>query len=368
MGFKDRDGAPLIKWTDAEGAFEHWREFTKGWVPDYSGLSYEKLSGSGIQWPCNEEHPEGCERLYTDFHFKTGAKETETYGHDIETGAARTPVEYEAHDPGGRAIRKAADYSPPEEEPDDEYPFMLTTGRLVYHWHTRTKTGRARELQAAAPEVFVEISEADAGELGVGDGEVIEVASRRGTVRAPARVGRIEPGHVFIPFHYGYWDEAGETDDEGGHTRAANELTLTSWEPVSKQPHFKFAAVQVRKVGAAGLTEKLTDVAGKLFDKASELTDKAMAAAHVERTHVEDYLGTLVEANEQFMKACETVAGRHAEDAEMRLGMAKLSEFSYVAVELLAVCIYLDEQNKRQQAWLTTQIEHRAPHTLVVQQ
>ena len=436
MDFRDKDGEPLVKWSDPEGAFEHWKECSRGWVCDYSGLSYEKLSaGSGVQWPCNEQHPDGAERLYTDFRFKTSAGECETYGHDIETGAARTPVEYEAHDPRGRAILKAAHYSPPEEEPDDEYPFMLTTGRLVYHWHTRTKTGRSQGLQEAAPEVFVEMNERDAEWLGVAEGELVEVASRRGTVRAPAHIGGIEAGHVFIPFHYGYWDEGGETDGEGGHKRAANELTLTSWDPVSKQPHFKFAAVQVRKPGAAGLAEKLSDAAGKVWDTASELTDKAMAAAHVERRHVEDYVGRLVEANEQFMKACETVAARHAEDAEVRLGMAKLSEFSYVAVELLrpfgdvygrrgadepsdirsaalptmpsgsfgllrdlhalyvmsaevhvsltivmqaskelrddellAVCIYIDEQNKRQQAWLMTQIEHRAPHTLVVPQ
>ncbi|HEV2861874.1 MAG TPA: nitrate reductase [Pyrinomonadaceae bacterium] len=436
MEFKDKDGQPLIKWSDPEGAFEHWKECSRGWVCDYSGLSYEKLSGgSGVQWPCNEEHPDGAERLYTDFRFKTSAGECETYGHDIETGAARTPVEYEAHDPGGRAILKAAHYSPPEEEPDDDYPFWLTTGRLVHHWHTRTKTGRSQELQEAAPEVFVEMNEADAEELGIAEGEVVEVASRRGTLRAPARLGGIEPGHVFVPFHYGYWDERGETDEEGGHKRAANELTLTSWDPVSKQPHFKFAAVQVRKTGAEGLTGKLADAAGKLFDRASELADKAMAAAHAERRHVSDYVGRLVEANEQFVEACETVASRHAEDAEMRQGMTKLSEFSYVAAELLrpfedvygakdadepsdlrsavlpsapsgsfgllrdlhalyvmsaevhialtivmqaskelrddellAVCIYLDEQNKRQQAWLVTQIEHRAPHTLVVPQ
>jgi ferredoxin-nitrate reductase len=436
MEFKDKDGRPLVKWADAEGAFNHWREFTKGWVPDYSGLSYAKLSGgSGVQWPCNEEYPEGKERLYTDFRFKTAAHETETYGHDIETGAARTPQEYEAHDPGGRAILKAAHYSPPEEEPDEEYPFRLITGRLVYHWHTRTKTGRVPELQAAASEVFVQMNESDAEALGISEGEVVEVASRRGTVRAPARLGGIEAGHVFIPFHYGYWDEGGESDGEGGHKRAANELTLTSWDPVSKQPYFKFAAVQVRRPGAESLTEKLSDAAGKVWDRASELTDKAMAAAHVERSHVSDYLGTLVEANDQFMKACETVAAHHPEEAEVRQGMTKLSEFSYVAVELLrpfedvygrrdagepsdlrsalfpatrsgsfgllrdlhalyvmsaechislaivmqaskelrddellAVCIYLDEQNKRRQAWLVTQIEHRAPHTLVVPQ
>jgi ferredoxin-nitrate reductase len=436
MDFRDKDGQPLVKWSDAEGAFNHWREFTRGWVCDYSGLSYAKLGeGSGVQWPCNDEYPDGKERLYTDFRFKTAAHETESYGHDIETGAARTPQEYEAHDPGGRAILKAADYTPPEEQPDEDYPFWLTTGRLVYHWHTRTKTARSRELQEAAPEVFAQINEADAERLGINEGEAIEVASRRGSVRAPARLGGVKAGHVFIPFHYGYWDEGGDRGEEGGHARAANELTLASWDPVSKQPYFKFAAVQVRKVGAEGLTDKLADAAGKVLERASELTDKAVSSAHVEREHVSDYMGTLVEANEQFVRACATVTSHHPEEAEVRQGLTKLSKFSGEAVErlrpfaerygrreagepgdlrstlfpatrggsfgllrdlhtlyvmscevhvaltivtqaskelrdesLLAVCMHLDEQNKRQQAWLMTQIEHRAPHTLVVPQ
>jgi ferredoxin-nitrate reductase len=107
MDFRDKDGQALVKWSDAEGAFEHWKERSRGWVCDYSGMSYAKLSrGSGIQWPCNKEHPKGTERLYTDFIFQTDAERCETYGHDIETGAARTPEEYQAHDPGGRAIQK----------------------------------------------------------------------------------------------------------------------------------------------------------------------------------------------------------------------------------------------------------------------
>ena len=75
------------------------------------------------------------------------------------------------------------------------------------------------------------------------ESDLVEVESRRGKVQGPARIGDIAAGHVFIPFHYGYWDTDG-TDP----TRAANELTLTSWDPVSKQPHFKFAAVRIRKV------------------------------------------------------------------------------------------------------------------------
>jgi ferredoxin-nitrate reductase len=321
-------------------------------------------------------------------------------------------------------------YSPPLEEPDDKYPFRLTTGRVVYHWHTRTKTARSVELQDAEPEAFVELSKQDAERLGIQDGDPVEVASRRGSVRAPARVGPILPGHVFIPFHYGYWDEGG--DDE--HARAANELTITAWDPVSKQPYFKYAAVQVHKVGSEGVLEKVA-AAGKALDKASELTDTLMSSAHVERSRVSDYIGVLAEANEEFAKACASVASHHPEEAEIQMGMKKLSEFSAQALallrpftknygereaeepnklrttlfpalragsfgvlrdlhdlyvmaaethialtivmqaskelrdeQLLDACIEMDELNKRQQAWLMTQIEHRAPHTLVVPQ
>jgi ferredoxin-nitrate reductase len=72
MAFKDKDGNPLVHWKDSRGAFEHWRKSTEGRPCDYSGLSYEKLTGgSGIQWPCNEENPEGVERLYSDGVFPT---------------------------------------------------------------------------------------------------------------------------------------------------------------------------------------------------------------------------------------------------------------------------------------------------------
>src|SRR5205085_3316321 len=139
---------------------------------------------------------------------------------------------------------KPGDYLPPHEEPNEEYPLVFSTGRTVYHFHTRTKTGRARQLQAAAPDVWVEMSAADATELGVEEGDVVEVSSPRGHLIAKARVSGIEPGIVFAPFHYGYWDET----DENGFDRAANELTITQWDPTSKQPIFKVAAVRVKKV------------------------------------------------------------------------------------------------------------------------
>ncbi len=243
MGFKDRDGAPLVKWTDPEGAFESWRECSRGRPCDYSAMSYAKLHAVGaIQWPCTDAYPEGKERQYEDGVFNTSAEYCETYGHDLATGAAVTAEEYAAHDPKGRAMIKGAEYVPPPEQPDGDFPFLLTTGRLTYHFHTRTKTGRSRELNAAAPTPFVELASGDAPALGVSDGDLVEVKSRRGHVVVPARIGGVEPGVVFIPWHYG-------DDGTDNAPTAANRLTLTGWDPVSKQPHFKYAAVALSRVG-----------------------------------------------------------------------------------------------------------------------
>ncbi|GAA0221087.1 nitrate reductase [Saccharothrix mutabilis subsp. mutabilis] len=247
MDLRDLDGNPLIRWSDPEGAFEAWRECSRGRLCDYTGLSYAKLAGSGgIPWPCDDEHPDGCDRLYADGVFPTHPDVCEDYGHDLLTGATTEPARYQAQRPDGRAFLKAAEYSPPPEQPSADYPFVCTTGRTAYHFHTRTKTGRSRRLRQAAPDPWVELSAGDAAALGVGEGDVVRVESPRGRVEAPARVGRSRDGVVFVPFHYGYWDT-----DDGRHERAANELTLTEWDPVSKQPLFKVAAVRVTKVSDA---------------------------------------------------------------------------------------------------------------------
>jgi anaerobic selenocysteine-containing dehydrogenase len=243
MEFRDKHGAPLIKWNDAEGAFEAWKACTTGRFCDYSGLSYEKLSqGSGIQWPCNEHAVDGTERLYVDGIFNTAYATAEEFGHDLTTGAVVKPEKYKAFDPNGKAIIKPADYEPPLEEPDAEYPLWLTTGRIVYHFHTRTKTARTKELNAAAPEPFVEMSAEDAKRYQVREGGMVEIRSRRGRSRARCRIADVKAGTLFMPFHYGYFD-AGK-----GTGRAANDLTIAEWDPVSKQPYFKYAAVAVKPV------------------------------------------------------------------------------------------------------------------------
>jgi anaerobic selenocysteine-containing dehydrogenase len=259
MDLRDKDGGPLVKYTDAEGAFDSWKACSKGRPCDYSGMSHALLREHGpIQWPSTEEHPLGRERQYEDGVFNTAAETCETYGHDLATGAAITPEQYAARDPNGRAIIKGAEAFAPPEDPDDAYPFFLTTGRVTHHFHTRTKTGRSPDLNAAAPRVFVEMAASDAEALGVADGALVEVRSRRGRLVAPVVTGGIEPGVVFIPFHYG-----DEGDESGEMPSAANRLTMSGWDPVSKQPHFKYAAVAVRPVrsGAEQIAE--TPLAGQ---------------------------------------------------------------------------------------------------------
>lgn len=220
MDFRDKDGNPLIPWSKPEEIFNAWKEMSKDRPCDYTGMTYDNLSGgSGIQWPCNEVHPHGKERLFEDGVFFTNIDYCESYGHDLETGAPLTVDQYRAMNPAGRAILKAADYIPALDAPDEEYPLQLSTGRQVYHFHTRTKTGRSKELREACPAPQVEVSEEDAAAADVKDGENVVVRSRRGMVEMPVSVCKIAKGQVFIPFHYGSFDAP---DDR---SRAANELT-----------------------------------------------------------------------------------------------------------------------------------------------
>jgi anaerobic selenocysteine-containing dehydrogenase len=179
--------------------------------------------------------------------FPTEPAACEDYGHDLTTGGQRQADDYRAHDPAGRAVLKAAPYTPPHDALDDDYPLRLTTGRGVHHFHTRTKTARAPELREAAPDLWVELCPRDAESLGIADGDLVRVTSRHGEIEAPALLRGHRPGVVFAPFHYGYFDQT----DPHRRTRAANELTHTEWDPVSKQPLFKVNAVRVDKIDTA---------------------------------------------------------------------------------------------------------------------
>jgi formate dehydrogenase alpha subunit len=174
--------------------------------PGIAGMNYDRIEGEGLQWPCpTAEHP-GTKYLFEEGFNREGGK------------ALFTPVPFVASD----------------ELPDKEYPYVLTTGRELFHYHTGTMTRRSAGLNAIAPEAFVEVNPADADILGVVDGEKLTVSSRRGSIKLKARVSKIVPPNVvFIPFHY---KEA-----------AANLLTSDAMDPVCKIMEAKVCAVRIEK-------------------------------------------------------------------------------------------------------------------------
>ena len=241
MNLCDASGQPLLQYHDAEGAFDEWREISRGCIPDYSGMNYRALSeNGGIQWPCNDDHPDGTVRLYTVPHFPSEWHISESYEADLDTGHEHTLEEYrKKRDPRGRAVLVATDYQPPLDTTDDQYPLVAISGRQTYHWHTRSKTAKAPQLQESAPDAFVSLNHSDARNAGVLDGDRVRVVSRRGSIVVPAKVGDIvPPGVVFVPFHYGDLDEE----------QAANNLMPAAWDPVSKQPIQKMSAVRIERV------------------------------------------------------------------------------------------------------------------------
>ena len=129
------------------------------------------------------------------------------------------------------------DGEPAAESPDDEYPLWLCTGRILEHWHTGTMTMRTDGLNMLSPECFVEISDGDAGKLGIQNGEMVNVCSRRGRIKAKLKVsGKAVDGTIFIPFHFA--------------NAAANKLTNAELDPTAKIPEFKVCAINIEAAKA----------------------------------------------------------------------------------------------------------------------
>ena len=176
-------------------------------APIYGGMSFERLEGEGLQWPCpDRDHP-------------------------------GTPILHVGKFSRGKGRFSPVHHQPAAELPDEEYPLMLTTGRILQHWHTGTMTRRVGGLEFLAPEELVEINPADAAALGIADRDWIRVSSRRGAVTARAWVtDRVRPGLIFMTFHFA---EA-----------LGNVLTNNVIDPVAKIPEYKVCAVRVEKAEA----------------------------------------------------------------------------------------------------------------------
>jgi formate dehydrogenase alpha subunit len=195
-----RIGATGFDFTSARAVMNEIAPLT----PIYGGVSYERLEREGyLQWPVPSEDHRG------------------------------TPYLHKGKFSRGLGRFHAIEFKEAVELPDDEYPFVLTTGRMMFHWHTGTMTRRSEKLEQEAPEAYVELHPRDAERIGLNGNERVRVASRRGEIELTARItSRIRPGVVFIPFHYA---EA-----------AANELTNSALDPTAKIPEYKVCAVSVQ--------------------------------------------------------------------------------------------------------------------------
>ncbi|KAJ9112097.1 hypothetical protein QFC22_006397 [Naganishia vaughanmartiniae] len=335
MEFKNKDGEDLLPFRTTEEAFDHWARSTKGRPCDYTGMSYAKLTGgSGIQWPCNEEYPNGRPRLYNDGKFFTKPEEAESFGHDLELGTPISPADYAKMNPNGRAILKGAQYRAALDDVCEEYPFSLATGRNHLHFHTRTKTGRSKRLRHADHDPYVQIHEDDAKKLDIKDGDFVKVETRNGAAELPAKIGKIEKGQVFIPFHWGAHNQGGH-DHMNGRAVAANELTVPSWDFISKQPIFK-ASVKLTKI-TSGKPEVLSGQGPAIASLENPAYTKAQAEddfTNRER-HLEDYLGLW----DDFSGATDRILGDLVErlkgDAEVSAGLMILRDYLRQAVDLM---------------------------------
>ncbi|MFF7648943.1 molybdopterin-dependent oxidoreductase [Streptomyces sp. NPDC007983] len=230
MGYGDAFG-----YESAEEIFEEIKRTSNPRTGyDLSGVTYGRLRETPVQWPAASG--DGDDRNPVRY-LNDGVSQTLTVREDGTRPRLAFPT------PSGRAVFHARPHMDAAELPDDDFPFVLNTGRLQHQWHTLTKTGKVAKLNKLNPGPFVELHPRDAERLGVGEGDAVEVASRRGRAVLPAVVtDRVRPGNCFAPFHW---------NDLFGEYLGVNAVTNDAVDPVSFQPEFKVCAVSLAKVASA---------------------------------------------------------------------------------------------------------------------
>jgi assimilatory nitrate reductase catalytic subunit len=222
--------------TDPEEVFEELRRASAGGPADYSGITYRRLAEeNGVFWPCPAaDVSDDSEDASLDVPADDPVRDEETAA-GVHPGTPRLFLDRFAT-PDGRARFAPVTHRAAAEEPDDEYPVLLTTGRVVAQYQSGAQTRRVDELNAAAPGPFVELHPRLAARLAAAEGDPVAVVSRRGRAVAPARITRaIRPDTVFMPFH---WPGEGR----------ANTLTNPALDPTSRMPEFKACAVRLEAV------------------------------------------------------------------------------------------------------------------------
>jgi nitrate reductase NapA len=213
----------LIPFKNSADVWEEWRQVSSITPYNFKGITRERLrKQSGILWPCpSEDHP--------------GTNIRYVRGEDPNVPADHKDKYWFYGKPDGRAVLWFRPHKGPAEPADAEYPFVLTTGRVIDHWHTGTMTMKVPELRRSFPAAYVEVNLQDAKKFGINNGDDVLLESRRGKLALPARVGDVcPPGLVFVP-----WFDA---------KKLINKVTIDAFDPGSKQPEFKICAVKVSKV------------------------------------------------------------------------------------------------------------------------
>ncbi|WP_345493524.1 bifunctional nitrate reductase/sulfite reductase flavoprotein subunit alpha [Nocardia callitridis] len=244
---------------------------------DLRGMSYARLREGPMQWPCSD-----AERARNPIRYRNdGVAQTLFVDEDGHRPELAFPT------PSRRAVFWPRPHLPPHEMPDDDYPFLLNTGRLQHQWHTMTKTGKVDKLVKATGAPFVEIHPADAEALGVGAGDQLEIASRRGRAVLPVRVSdRVRHGDCFAPFHW---------NDEQGEYLTINAVTNDAVDPDSLQPEFKQCAVALRRVAALPKQQELPVDNGHPLAAMLGLPTGAPTLTATEQIYLGGYLAALHE-------------------------------------------------------------------------